>query len=40
MNSNNASAKGWKLDTTEETGADGRLKSVVTVHGQIRRAGQ
>ena len=28
---NNASAKGWKLDLAEETGADGRLKSIVTV---------
>jgi hypothetical protein len=28
---NNALAKGWKLSLNEETGADGRLKSVVTV---------
>jgi hypothetical protein len=27
----NAQARGWKLDLTEETGADGRAKSVVTV---------
>ena len=27
----NAQAKGWKLDTTEETAADGRLKAVVTI---------
>jgi outer membrane lipoprotein-sorting protein len=27
----NARAKGWKLNLTEETGTDGRLKSVVTV---------
>lgn len=27
----NAQAKGWKLSLAEETGADGRLKSVVTV---------
>jgi hypothetical protein len=29
-----AQAQGWKLDLTEETGADGRLKSVVTVHAK------
>jgi hypothetical protein len=27
----NARAKGWKLNLTEETGTDGRLKSVITV---------
>lgn len=27
----NAQAKGWKLDLTEETGTDGRVKSVVTI---------
>ncbi|MGD0613807.1 MAG: hypothetical protein ABSA69_00005, partial [Verrucomicrobiota bacterium] len=27
----NARAKGWKLNLTEETGADGRLKSIITV---------
>ena len=29
---NRAQTKGWKLDTTEETGVDGRTKSVVTIH--------
>jgi hypothetical protein len=28
---NNAQAKGWKLDTTEETAADSRLKDIVTI---------
>ena len=28
---NNALAKGWKLSVTEETGSDGKLKSVVTI---------
>jgi hypothetical protein len=27
----NARAQGWKLDTTEETAADGRLKNIVTI---------
>jgi len=27
----NAQAKGWKLDTTKETAADGRLKDIVTI---------
>jgi outer membrane lipoprotein-sorting protein len=31
---NRAQAKGWKLETTEETGADGRTKSVVTIHAK------
>ena len=31
---NNAQAKRWKMDTTEETGADRRAKSVVTVHAK------
>jgi hypothetical protein len=30
----NAQAKGWKLDTAEETAADGRVKSVVTIHAK------
>ena len=29
-----AQAQGWKLGLTEETGADGRLKSIVTVHAK------
>ncbi len=29
-----AQSQGWKLDLTEETGADGRPKSVVTVHAK------
>jgi hypothetical protein len=29
-----AQAQGWKLDLTEETAADGRAKSVVTVHAK------
>ena len=29
-----AQAQGWKLDLTQETGADGRPKSVVTVHAK------
>ena len=33
-----AQAKGWKLGLTEETATDGRVKSIVTVHGQIRTA--
>jgi len=28
---NNARVKGWKLSTTEETAADGRLKDIVTI---------
>jgi len=28
---NNAQAKGWKLTTTEETAADGKLKDIVTI---------
>ena len=28
---NNAQAQGWKLNTTEETAADGRLKEIVTI---------
>jgi outer membrane lipoprotein-sorting protein len=31
---NNAQAKGWKLDTTEETATNGRVKSVVTIHAK------
>ena len=31
---NNAQAKGWKLDTTEETAANGRVKSIVTIHAK------
>jgi hypothetical protein len=31
---NRAQAKGWKLDTTEETAADGRVKSIVTIHAK------
>jgi outer membrane lipoprotein-sorting protein len=31
---NRAQAKGWKLDTTEETAADGRMKSIVTIHAK------
>ena len=31
---NRAQAKGWKLDTTEETAANGRVKSVVTIHAK------
>ena len=31
---NNAQAKGWKLDTTEETAANGRIKSIVTIHAK------
>jgi len=30
----NAQAKGWKLDTAEETAADGRVKSIVTIHAK------
>jgi hypothetical protein len=30
----NAAQKGWKLDLIEETAADGRLKSIVTVHAK------
>jgi hypothetical protein len=30
----NAQAKGWKLDTTEETAADGRVKSIVTIQAK------
>ena len=33
-----AQAQGWKLDLTEETGADGRLKSIVTRPRQVRSA--
>ena len=29
-----AQAQGWKLDLAEETAADGRLKSIVTVHAK------
>jgi len=29
-----AQAQGWKLGLTEETGADGRLKSIVSVHAK------
>ena len=29
-----ARAQGWKLDLSEETAADGRLKSIVTVHAK------
>jgi outer membrane lipoprotein-sorting protein len=31
---NNAQIKGWKLDTTEETAANGRMKSIVTIHAK------
>ena len=31
---NRAQAKGWKLETTEETAADGREKSIVTIHAK------
>jgi len=31
---NNAQAKGWKMDTTEETAANGRVKSIVTIHAR------
>ncbi len=31
---NKAQAKGWKLDTTEETAANGRVKSIVTIHAK------
>ena len=31
----NARSKGWKLDLTEKTGADGRVKSIVTVHAEF-----
>jgi hypothetical protein len=30
----NAAAHGWKLDLTEERGADGRKKAIVTVHAK------
>ena len=30
----NAQAKGWKLDTSEETAADARVKSIVTIHAK------
>jgi hypothetical protein len=30
----NAQAKGWRMDTAEETAADGRAKSVVTIHAK------
>ncbi|MGC3960017.1 MAG: zf-HC2 domain-containing protein [Verrucomicrobiota bacterium] len=30
----NAQQKGWKLELTEQTAADGRLKSIVTVHAK------
>jgi outer membrane lipoprotein-sorting protein len=29
---NNAQTKGWKLETTEETAANGRMKAIVTIH--------
>jgi outer membrane lipoprotein-sorting protein len=31
---NKAQTKGWKLDTTEETAANGRVKSIVTIHAK------
>jgi outer membrane lipoprotein-sorting protein len=31
---NKAQAKGWKLDTTEETAANGRIESIVTIHAK------
>ena len=31
---NRAQAKGWKLETTEENAADGRTKSIVTIHAK------
>jgi outer membrane lipoprotein-sorting protein len=31
---NNAQAKGWKMGTTEETAANGRVKSIVTIHAK------
>jgi outer membrane lipoprotein-sorting protein len=31
---NNAQAKGWKMDTTEETAANGSVKSIVTIHAK------
>jgi outer membrane lipoprotein-sorting protein len=31
---NKAQAKGWKMDTTEETAANGRVKSIVTIHAK------
>jgi outer membrane lipoprotein-sorting protein len=31
---NRAQGKSWKLDTTEETAANGRVKSVVTIHAK------
>ncbi|MGD0411701.1 MAG: hypothetical protein ABSC18_08330 [Verrucomicrobiota bacterium] len=30
----NAQAKGWQMDTSEETAADGKVKSVVTIHAK------
>ena len=36
---NKAQTKGWKLDTTEETAANGRVKSIVTIR-QIRYSGK
>ncbi len=31
----NARSQGWKLDLAEKTGADGRAKSIVTVHAEF-----
>jgi len=31
---NNAQAKGWKMGTTEETAANGRVKFIVTIHAK------
>jgi hypothetical protein len=30
----NAQAKGWQMDTAEETAADGKVKSIVTIHAK------